>query len=366
MKNSDNTNAPFFTVQWHVTALCDQACQHCYMVHDRVSYEREIRNELSLENCKLVIDSLMSFCELASARPAINFTGGDPLLRHDFFEILEYASAKNVRLSVMGNPFHLNAENITRMQRMRVSSYQVSLDGMEKIHDSLRMSGSFSATVDAIKFLKKWGMRTVVMFTLTKKNCKDLPDVMRLVDSLEVDAFAFARMARNPTIDTIISPEDTEFTPSEYRELLVNIQELTERLKAAGSKTKFSLKDHLWKLLLYEQGKLKLEPNPGGQICSGCHVGGSNLTILADGTVFACRRFNSPVGKVPEQSILEVFTSDKLDFYRKVENFGRCAKCPLLYHCRGCPAVAYGASGGNFYAADPQCWQGLDVQKGVV
>jgi len=355
----DNLEMPFFVIQWHITGLCDQSCLHCYMVNDPMSHKRELEKELSLADCKTIIDSFVDFCEVAEARPTINFTGGDPLLRSDFFEILQYASLHGVRLSVMGNPFHLGIKNISKMKKLGVVSYQVSIDGMEKMHDSLRTPGSFSATVDAIKLLVGCGMRSVVMFTLSKKNRKDLFDVMKLVDILGVNAFAFARMSTNPIIDTKITPEETGFTPQEFRNLLLDVQNLIAKLKAKGSKTKFTLKDHLWKLLLYEQGKLKLEPNPDGQIISGCHIGGRDLAVLADGTVFACRRFNSPIGKMPEQSVLEVFTSEKLDYYRDIEKLEICSNCPLLNYCRGCPAVAYGFSNGNFYAPDPQCWRPL-------
>lgn len=350
---------PFFVIQWHITGICDQSCLHCYMVNDPVSHKLELEKELSLADCKLVVDSLIEFCDVAEARPTINFTGGDPLLRPDFFEILQYASSLGVRLSVMGNPFHLNIDNISKMKKLGVASYQVSLDGMEEMHDSLRSQGGFSATVMAIKLLVECGMRTVVMFTLSKKNRKDLLHVIRLVDRLGVNAFAFARLSTNAIIDSKIPPEEAAFTPQEYRNLLLSVQELIEELKNKGSKTNFTLKDHLWKLLLYEQGKLELEANDNNQIISGCHIGGRDLAVLADGTVFACRRFNSPIGKMPEQSVLEVFTSEKLDYYRDISRLEKCSGCPLLRYCRGCPAVAYGSSGGNFYAPDPQCWSSL-------
>jgi radical SAM/SPASM domain protein of ACGX system len=352
-----DSSLPFFVIQWHVTGLCDQSCLHCYMVNDPESHKRELTKELSFADCKAIIDSFIEFCEVAGARPTINFTGGDPILRPDFFEILQYASSKGIRLAIMGNPFHLNVENINRMKELGVASYQVSIDGMEKMHDSIRKPGSFSATVKAIELLIKCGMRSVVMFTLTKKNHDDLFSVMRMVDSLGVNAFAFARLSSNPMIYKKIPRQEAEFTPLEYRQLLVDAQNLIDELRVKGSKTYFTLKDHLWKLLLYEQGKFKLEPNPDGQIISGCHIGGRDLAVLADGTVFACRRFNSPIGKMPQQSVLEVFTSKELDRYRETERFEICSKCPLLCYCRGCPSVAYGSSGGNFYAPDPQCWR---------
>jgi len=346
---------PWFVIQWHITARCDQRCRHCYMVNNRQLYKREIENELPLSTCKKIIDSLIEFCKTAEARPIIYFTGGDPLLRPDFFEILEYASLRGIALKVMGNPFHLNPEKIRMLKRPGVKSYQVSIDGREELHDWFRKPGSFRATVEAIKVLKESGMKTVVMFTLSKKNACDLLDVMSIVSDLRVDVFSFARLTRATGDNNF----EDDFSPLEYRELLLKVQGHMGYLTQQGSQTVFDKKDHLWKLLLYEQGKFKPGPNLRQQVISGCHVGRSNLTVLADGTVFACRRFYSPIGKFPEQSVFDVFVSDELNFYRNFERFEKCSDCPLFYHCRGCPAVAYGASGGNFYAPDPQCWRGL-------
>ena len=89
----------------------------------------------------------------------------------------------------------------------------------------------------------------------------------------------------------------------------------------------------------------------------GCNIGGRSLAVLPDGTVYACRRFTSPVGKVPEESFLDIYVSEKLDDYRQYDRFEKCSECPLHQYCRGCPAVAFAASGGNCYAADPQCWR---------
>ena len=72
--------------------------------------------------------------------------------------------------------------------------------------------------------------------------------------------------------------------------------------------------------------------------------------------VYACRRFPSAIGKVPEQKIKNIFLGKKMNYYRDLEKFEKCSKCDLKFTCRGCPAVAYGAN-GSFYAPDPQCWK---------
>lgn len=84
MRKADSSTMPLFIIQWHITGLCDQSCLHCYMVNDSESHKRELSRELSLADCKAVIDSFLEFCRIAKAWPSINFTGGDPLLAVTF------------------------------------------------------------------------------------------------------------------------------------------------------------------------------------------------------------------------------------------------------------------------------------------
>lgn len=49
-----------FTLQWHITAECDQNCKHCYM-HDSDSYESEVNNQLDISECMKIIDDFACF-----------------------------------------------------------------------------------------------------------------------------------------------------------------------------------------------------------------------------------------------------------------------------------------------------------------
>ena len=111
----------------------------------------------------------------------------------------------------------------------------------------------------------------------------------------------------------------------------------------------------MWKLFLYEKGLYDIN-FLGDDILDGCHCGISHMTILSNGLVYACRRCESPIGKVPEQSLYDIFFGKKIEEYRKFNQFQKCKDCELLRFCRGCPSVAKCAT-GDFYAPDPQCWK---------
>lgn len=337
-----------FTLQWHVTVDCDQACKHCYM-YGEAGYSSQLTNPLSLEQSKAVIDDFSSFCEEFDRSPKINFTGGDPLLRKDFFELLAYAQKKEIKTGILGNPFHVNRKVAAKLKDCGLAAYQLSLDGTEATHDFFRKKGSFAKTGQAIDFLKGAGIRTKIMFTLSRRNASELQQVIDFCDAKQVDLFDFSRVV---PIGNARQFKKDMLTPAQFRQVLVETFEHYAQLE--HSTTIFGRKDSLWNLLYYEMGLI--EKPLRKPIFGGCTVGIRHLSLLADGTVYACRRFCSPVGVVPKQKIKNIFLGSKLNYYRHPAKFEKCSKCELVGVCRGCPAVSY-AVNGSFYAPDPQCWK---------
>ncbi|MEK6646703.1 MAG: radical SAM protein [Candidatus Firestonebacteria bacterium] len=343
-----------FTLQWHLTAQCDQNCMHCYL-YESSSYEREIKNELSFEHCCKIIDDFSNTFKNWGMPIRINFTGGDPLLRKDIFDLLRYARNKEIELGILGNPNLLNHDIAKKLKDVGVTRYQVSIDGLEKTHDRLRgRKGLFKDTIRAIHVLEEVGITSVVMFTLSRENADELIGVIQTVEKEGVSVFDFARIV---PIGAGKQLKTQTLNPQEYKKLLLRVLEEYKYLQENGSKTYFGRKDHLWKLLYQELGLLKPLPKDKETIYNGCGIGSSILTILADGTVYACRRLPVEIGKVPEQSIRDIFiNSFEHNKMRQVEKMEKCSKCELMQFCRGCPAVAYAAY-GDYMSPDPQCWK---------
>ncbi|CAD6492420.1 MAG: Coenzyme PQQ synthesis protein E [Candidatus Argoarchaeum ethanivorans] len=346
----------YFTLQWHLTAKCDQHCKHCYM-YDSPTYEQEVRNELKYETCLNIIDDFSNAIDHWGISGRINFTGGDPLLKERVFDIIEYARRKSIAVGILGNPNHLDYKTAKKLKDLGVIRYQISIDGMEETHDSLRRKkGAFEDAIRAINVLNDVGIPSVVMFTLSKINANELIDVIRLVAKEGVSIFDFARMV---PIGSSMKLKEQMLSPQEYRALLLRVLEEYKRLQENGTKTHYGRKENLWTLLYHELGLIKPLPKDKETIYPGCAIGCSILTILADGTVLACRRLPLAIGNVPNQSIREIFIHSKEhNRMRQVEGMKKCGRCELLQFCRGCPAVAYGVH-GDYMAEDPQCWKGV-------
>jgi radical SAM protein with 4Fe4S-binding SPASM domain len=121
----------------------------------------------------------------------------------------------------------------------------------------------------------------------------------------------------------------------------------------SDSKTYFNLKDHLWFPFLVEEGYTAIDRDD--KVYAGCNCGICHMTLLDSGAVYACRRFNSPIGHINNDSWEELFFGTNMEKYREVKSIDGCNKCRFLNYCRGCRAVAYGTYGSSF-AKDPQCW----------
>lgn len=148
--------------------------------------------------------------------------------------------------------------------------------------------------------------------------------------------------------------------PLEYRNVLLAAQERIDYHQSRGCKTFFQLKDHLWTLLLWEQGRFTIPKDAKpGMIYDGCHCGTGHMTILPTGDVYACRRMESRIGNVAEDTLKSLFFSPAMEAKREFKKFKKCSTCELFGWCRGCPAVTFGYT-GDMYDADPQCWKDLN------
>jgi len=339
-------------LQFHVTAKCDQSCKHCYM-HECSTYKSELENELSFSDCKKVIDEFANMTKAWGVSGRINFSGGNPLLRKDFLNIIKYANEKNLSIGILGNPYHLTVNLAKKLKDMGVIKYQLSIDGLEKTHDMFRKNGSFKDTIKAIRVLNKVGITSVVMFTLSRINANELLDVIELVSKENVSIFDFSRLVPLGSGEYL---ENDTLTPSEFRGVLFNVLEKYRQLTERGTKTYFGRKDPLWSLL-YEEIGLNKPLQKTNVIHDGCSIGMRLLSILADGTVYACRRLPIKIGKVPEENLRDIFIKSKeLNCMRDISKIKGCNNCELVNYCRGCRAVAY-AQNKMHADKDPQCWK---------
>ena len=334
---------PTFAFQWHITDACDQRCKHCYIFSE---HGDKILDAMSWAEIQATLANCLDFCETFNRAPHFYITGGDPILHKNFWRLLETFRANNFQFTIMGNPFHLDAEVCAKLKNLGCTKYQMSLDGLRETHDFFRKPGSFDCTLEKIPVLKKAGIRAVIMSTVSARNIAEIPALIDVVAGL-ADVYAFARYC--PTS----AEKSNGISPRDYRNFLDACHKKFTAYENSGCETFFNRKDHLWTLYEFEAGLFKIPSNvDSGTIYGGCNCGNSHLTILPNGDVYACRRVqNSKVGSVFENRLAELWLGE-MENFRDFKRFKKCSRCELWAWCRGCPATAK-----NFYDADPQCWK---------
>lgn len=133
---------------WELTYACNLACIHCLS-----SSGRRDPRELSTDEAKAVIDEMVAMRVFY-----VNIGGGEPMVRTDFFELLDYAASRQVGVKFSTNGTRITAENAARLAAMDYLDIQISLDGADAAtNDAVRGVGSFDAAIAAMEHLSAAG-----------------------------------------------------------------------------------------------------------------------------------------------------------------------------------------------------------------
>lgn len=265
-------------------------------------------------------------------------------------DLISELTKKNYHIGILGCPETFNKEKINLLTKTNLKSIQFSIDGLEKTHDAFRQKeGSFIQTVEKAKQLQSL-FNVNILMTVNKQNIDEVIPLINYLDKQGIQNFDFARVSFLGNASSMES-----IAAEKYRNFLNQIFAREARLKEKAATLKVGKKDNLWKLLYYEKGLLELDG--GKSLKSGCPCGYTSLSILTDGTIFICRRFNSRIGKLPEDDIFAIYMDHRtIKKFRDLSLYEGCSICKLKFICRGCPAI-----GNSFHKQirrrDPQCWK---------
>ncbi|MBU4263348.1 MAG: selenobiotic family peptide radical SAM maturase [Proteobacteria bacterium] len=321
--------SPVFTLQWHITQVCDLHCKHCYDRSDRVA--------LPLAKGLAILDDLRSFCREYHVQGQVSFSGGNPLLYPYFLELYQAAVDRNLMVAILGNPApRATMEKIIAIQKPEF--FQVSLEGLLEHNDYIRGKGHFARVMDFLDLLRELGIYSMVMLTLTRDN---MDQVLPLAELLRdrVDLFTFNRLAMVGEGASLQSVQ-----PQDYAGFL------GKYLAAARENPCISLKDNLMNIIRRQEN----QPLFGGCAGHGCGAAFNFFSILPDGEAHACRKLPSHIGNVFEQSISAIYHGEPAQRYRA--GSAACVVCPIRPVCGGCLAVVHGFGLDVFKDKDPYCF----------
>jgi len=347
--------APFLVV-WDVTYACNLKCKHCYS-----NAGKSLDDELTTKEAKQVIDKLERACV-----PVIAFSGGEPLVRKDIFELTKYAHDKGIYVAVATNGTLITKNKAKDMKNAGIEFTQISLDGASaKTHNSFRgIDRVFEKTIQGIKNCVDEGFFVNIATTATKYNYKEIPKIIDLCEEIGVNwfmAYNFVPTGRGKFIS------ENDLNPVEREEILIG---LWNRLKNGENVNVLSTAPQFSRVALQaEIGKNEkiipthfFNPNLSGELINlsefigGCGCGRFYCAIRPNGRIEPCVFFPLEVGNIKEDDFEDLWNNNHIlkELRNKDKLEGNCGKCDYRYYCGGCRARAYGYT-GNYLASDPGC-----------
>ncbi len=343
-------------VVWNVTQRCNLHCGHCYAD----SMDREYPGELTTAEGLTLLDDLASF-----GVPTVLFSGGEPLMRPDLFELAGAAREHGMRTVLSTNGTRIDAATAERIAQTGFSYVGVSIDGIGARHDKMRGSrGAFEGAVAGIRAVQEAGVRTGVRFTVHGLNRGELEAVFDLAEELAVDRLCVYHLAYAGRGDKL---RRHDLEPAETRAVVDRVFDRVQELGWRGSDLEVLTVDNpvdnvLLLLRLREQ-----DPERADEVEQMLRWNGGNQS----GVAVACidptgdvhpDQFSWHVraGNVREQRFAEIWNDANpvLAPYRRRprELHGRCGSCRWMELCNGGLRVRAESATGDPAASDPACY----------
>lgn len=332
-----------YLVSWNLTKRCNLSCPHCY-----IDARPEVSGELTTDEAKLVIDEL----SYLNPRLMLVLSGGEPMLREDIFDLVEYATEAGF-IAVMGsNGTLLIRENLKMLKEAGLKGLGISIDSVHGSgHDSFRgLAGAWEMSISALRSARDIGIETQMDVTLTDRNFSEIDAFVDLGASLSVKAVNFFFLVCTGRA------METDISGFNYEAALKKIAETSRREKRLMVRARCA--PHIYRLLHLEGYAI-----PGGT--RGCLAGRHYMRIDPEGNVTPCPYMPTRVGNVRETSLTSIWEGAAyLKLLRDGNYKGRCGICEYDEVCGGCRARAL-MEKGDLMEEDPLCTYEPEGRKRV-
>lgn len=359
MFDRDFNENPFIVI-WELTRACQLACLHC---RAEAQYRRDPR-ELTFEEGKKLIDQIYDM-----QNPLLVFTGGDPLMRPDVYDIADYAIKKGVRVSMTPSATpNVTKEAIEKAKEVGLARWAFSLDGpTAEIHDHFRgTAGSFDLTMNAIKYLHELEIPIQINTVISRYNVHALDEMAKLIEELDCvlwSVFFLVPTGRGKDSDMI--------SPVEHERVFRWLYDLSKRVKfdikttAAQHYRRVVIQSKMREtkqeqtLIKYENALMKGKTGQFdglGRAPQGVNDGNGFVFISHVGDVYPSGLLPIKAGNVKETPLAEIYRESPIfkDLRSPDKYKGKCGVCEFRYVCGGSRSRAY-AMTGDYMESEPFC-----------
>ena len=344
-------------VVWNITSQCNLKCRHCYIE----------ATEAAKDNEMTTADGMAFIDDLAEMKvPVLMFSGGEPLVRPDLFELAAYAVEKGLRIVLSTNGTLIDDFTAQLIKEAGFQYVGVSIDGCEETHDMFRgEKGAFAAAIAGIRAAKAAGNRTGVRFTLNSLNKRDLPAVLDLIEQEKIDRFCMYHLVYAGRGGDMKNLDVTLDEKREVAQLLIDkALDFDRRGVELEILTTDNHADGLYLLDYIAKTNPARVPEVRQllELHGGCSAGDRMADVDYLGNVHPCQFWSDlTLGNVRERKFSEIWNDleDNDGILARLRTKpaqlkAQCGKCSQNRLCGGCRIRA--SVDGDIWGDDPACF----------
>ena len=342
---------------WNCSRRCNLSCVHCYADSRDTAYA----GELTTDEARAMIRDLKDFNV-----PVLLFSGGEPLMRPDLFELNVYARELGLRTVISTNGTLITPEVARRIKDTGFEYIGVSLDGIGKNNDRFRGKiGAFEDALNGIRNLVDVGQKVGLRFTITGHNYRDMPLLFDLVEKEAVNRICFYHLAYSGRGTDL---KENDLGLEETRQAIDQIYDWVLSLKRREiAKEVLTVDNHADGAYLYLKVK-RTDPVMAEAIYHLLRANGGNASGVGISNIDNVGNVHGDqfwqkvsFGNVRERKFGDIWMDTSHALMGKLKDRqphlkGRCPTCKFLDICNGNLRVRAWAATGDVWADDPACY----------
>jgi radical SAM protein with 4Fe4S-binding SPASM domain len=344
-------------VVWNCTRRCNLNCIHCYASANSHSSPPE----LSTQEGKNLIRDLADF-----GVPVLLFSGGEPLMREDLFDLAGLAKECGLRVAISTNGTLVTPEAARKLKEIGFAEVGISLDGIGPINDRFRgKEGAFQAALTGIRTSLAQGLRVSLRLTITRFNYQEIHGILDLVEKEGIERVCFYHLAYSGRGEGL---RKNDIDHAQTRAVVDEICKRTLDMHRRGlQKEILTVGNHADGVYLYLQAKKK-NPERANKILDLLKLNGGNNSGIKIGAVDNLGNvhpdqfwWHYTLGNVTERKFGDIWLDTSNPLMRGLKDrkgllTGRCSRCVHIDICNGNLRERAEAVFNDVWADDPACY----------